>query len=260
MSSTSRFGRAPARQADSRARPRQAQSLKQPRVDRLQHSVRGRLRGDRAEQRSLAAQHMKVLNAVAAVAEHQGEIAHHPPRVVPRAALPRRGGRPRACGGEADAIGELGQERDAGARDQPPRRHFYRSELRHRLHLRGVLPWSGARASATRILPARENANPRPDQALTGGSGLAAHADCMPECALRTVGYYAHAEAAVGRPTRRDRSRESGSGAVGLRPGGRSVSAVERLPGGRAQLRPFLVRVVKVLVRSVHHSPQPASV
>jgi hypothetical protein len=52
MSTTSRFGRAPARQADSCcARPRRAQSLKQLRVDRLQHSLRGRLRRDRAEQR-----------------------------------------------------------------------------------------------------------------------------------------------------------------------------------------------------------------
>ena len=71
---------------------RGAQPLEQRGVggDRLDHPIRSRVRGHLSEQRQLIAQPAQVRDALAAVGEHHSEIAHHPPRVVPGAALAHR--------------------------------------------------------------------------------------------------------------------------------------------------------------------------
>jgi hypothetical protein len=75
-------------------RPRRSAGTAHPiedhRIGQLDHPMRGRLRGDRPEQRLLPAQDTEVADAVAAVGDRDAKVAQHATGVVGRAALAGR--------------------------------------------------------------------------------------------------------------------------------------------------------------------------
>lgn len=109
----------------------------------------GGLRGDRPEQRLLAAQDAEVGDVITAVGDGDGEVAHDNAGVVGAAALSGWPHRPRERLREPEAVGQLDQEIGPGVGDEPlaVRPDFYGLRRRLCLHLPGVLLglWEWAR-------------------------------------------------------------------------------------------------------------------
>ena len=110
-------------------------------LDRLENPVGCALRGDRPEQSLLAAQHAEVREAIAAVGDRHGEVAHDDTWIVSGAALAGRRHRLRECRRQLEPVGQLHQQEGAGVGDEPlaVRPDFYGLRCRLCLHLPGVL-------------------------------------------------------------------------------------------------------------------------
>ena len=84
---------------------------------RVDHAKRGRVGGDRPEQRLLIAHGAQVGQTVAAVGQHHGQVPNDLAGVMPAAPLTRARQRARELAGQPDPVGRLGQQRRAGVRN-----------------------------------------------------------------------------------------------------------------------------------------------
>jgi len=137
-------------------------------ADPVDDPPRGGVGGDRSEQRALVAQGAQVAQRVAAVGQHDRQIAHHPARVMPAAAPAQRGQPGRQRPREPQPIGALGQQRRPGVTDRvlvSVRPNFYGELAAIALHPQGDPPEPGSRASATRKLPAQPDRTSAPASA-----------------------------------------------------------------------------------------------
>jgi len=140
-----------------RSRPCGAQRLKRGGVagEPVDQPERGRVGGDRAEQRLLIAHRAQVREAVTTVGEHHREIPDHAPRIVPAPALRHAGQRTRELAGEADTVGGLGKQSRARVRHQARsvRRHIYRERASCTHHPQGDLQDRDQGPSASPRIP-----------------------------------------------------------------------------------------------------------
>jgi hypothetical protein len=147
-------------------RTRRAQRREQVRIgsDRVDHTKRRRVGGDRPEQRALVANRAQIREAVATVGEHHRQVAHHAARIVPAAPLADRRERSRQRISQPEPIGRLGQQRRTGVRDQSVsvRRHIYGQPAPIALHPQGDPPEPGLRALTTRRIPAQADSPAAP--------------------------------------------------------------------------------------------------
>ena len=163
------------------ARPRAsgAQRLKQRRVagDRIDDAKRRGVRGDLPEQRLLVAHRAQVGQAVAAVGQHDRQIAHHAAGIVPAAALAHRGQAVRERPRQPQPVGRLGQQSRARVRHQAlsVRRDFYGETAPIALHPQGDPPEPVCRPSTPRRIPAQADSSAAPrsgPRLLNARSGL----------------------------------------------------------------------------------------
>jgi len=118
----------------------------------------GGVRGHRSEEHLLVAQGAEVTEGIAAIGQHDPEIAQNVPGLVPTTALRQVGQGPREGAGETHPIGKTHQQGRArpGGERATIGPDFHRGELRSILHLRGDLLVLGLQASSPCIIPAQE--------------------------------------------------------------------------------------------------------
>jgi hypothetical protein len=128
-------------------RARRAQSVEQLGLcrDTVDQPKRGRVRGDRAEQRLLIAHHAQIRQTVPAVSEHHRQITDHPPWIVAATALTHTRERHRQRPRQPDTIRGLREQRGARMRHQPlsVRRDIYCEIAAIALHPQGDPPELG---------------------------------------------------------------------------------------------------------------------
>ena len=127
-------------------------------VEALQAAIGGGVGGHRPEEYPLVAQGAEVAEAVAAVGEQHGQVAHHASGLMAHLARVHAQGRAQALR-EAQPVGQGAEQHGARARGQvrPLRAHFNAGQRRGSVHLHGDPPERGLRVSSTRIIPARED-------------------------------------------------------------------------------------------------------
>ncbi len=86
-------------------------------VDAGQQAPGGRGGGDRAEHLTLVTQQSQVRDRLAAVGEHHPQVDRDPPGIVAGAPWPQSAQRVGEGGGQADGIGEIGQQAGPGVAD-----------------------------------------------------------------------------------------------------------------------------------------------
>jgi hypothetical protein len=125
-----------------------AQAGQHPFVETLQTAVGGGIRGDLAEQYALVSERSQVGQAVAAVGQHHGQVAHHPAGLVADRAGEDAQRRNEAVA-EPQSVGQSAEQRRAGARGQGGLcgAHFNAQRRRGSVHLHGDPPESGLGAS-----------------------------------------------------------------------------------------------------------------
>ena len=91
----------------------------QPRlVEGSERAPGGGIGGDISEERLLVAQRAQVGEAVAAVGEHERQVAHHPAGIVTRTPLAQALERIRKASRQPDAISDSGDKRSTRTRRQ----------------------------------------------------------------------------------------------------------------------------------------------
>jgi hypothetical protein len=116
-------------------------------VEALQAAVGGGVRGHRPEEHLLVAQGAQIGEAVAAVGEHHGEVAHHAAGLMAHGPGVH-GEAANEAVREADGVGQTGEQSGAGARGQAGHvaEEFQRRQRRSSIHLHGDPPERGLRA------------------------------------------------------------------------------------------------------------------
>ena len=116
-------------------------------VEALQAAVGGGIGGDLAEEHALVSEGAEVAEAVAAVGEHHGEVAHHAAGLVTHGPGVHGEAADEAVR-EADGVGQTGEQGGAGARGQAGHvaEEFQRRQRRSSVHLHGDPPERGLRA------------------------------------------------------------------------------------------------------------------
>ncbi len=122
MSSTISVGRAPCAQARSRALPRaERMPFRHSASTAVDHPPGGRVRGDLAKQIDLIAQRPQIRQAVAAIGEHDGQVAHHAAGIVGRGAPAGARHRLAEPGAQAEPVDQLNKQCAAGVGHHPGR-------------------------------------------------------------------------------------------------------------------------------------------
>jgi len=142
--------------------------------DRVDCPPRRGVGGHRPEERALVAQRAQVAEGIAAVGQHDRQVAHHPAGVVGRAALAQLTESAGQGRGQPEPIGRFGQQRSAGVCDRvlvSVRGHRHSDRAAIALHLQGDPPELGSRPSTSRNLPAQPDRTsaPAPVGALASG-------------------------------------------------------------------------------------------